>query len=104
MPTPHYWKIVYGNRLEKALGTGFQLVPANRDQWPRLKTPGFSTGALGFHWYRLERPSGTKEAATLTQGGSPFGTGWSFQPVPMTFSIFSQIQFCLLYLLLFILL
>ena len=69
------------------------------------KTPGFSTGALGFHWYRLEITAGTKEAATLTQGGNPFGTGWSFQPVPMTFSFFfSQIQFCLLYLLLFILL
>ena len=90
--------------MEKALGTGFQPVPANRDQWPRLKTPGFSTGALGFYWYRLERPTGTKEAAPLTQGGSPFGTSWSFQPVPMIFSLFSQIQFCLLYLLLFILL
>jgi len=31
----------------------------------------------------LERPTGAKAAATLTQGGSPFGTGWSFQPVPM---------------------
>jgi hypothetical protein len=30
----------------------------------------------------MERPTGTKEAATLTQGGSLFGTGWSFQPVP----------------------
>ena len=66
----------------------FQPVPRNRDQWPRLKTPGFSTGALGFHWYRLERPTGTKEAATLMQGGSPFGTGWYFQPVPITFSLF----------------
>ena len=66
-------------------------MPRNRDQWPRLKTPGFSTGALGFHWYRLETPTGTKEAATLTQGGSPFGTGWSFQPVPMTFSFIFRI-------------
>ena len=65
-----------------------QPVPRNRDQWPRLKTPGFPTGGLGFHWYRLETPTGTKEAATLTQGGSPFGTGWSFQPVPMTFFLF----------------
>jgi hypothetical protein len=63
-------------------------VPRNHDQWPRLKTPDFSTGALGFHWYRLETPTGTKETATLTQGGSPFGTGWFFQPVPMTFSLF----------------
>ena len=62
-------------------------MPRNRDHWPRLKTPGFSTGALGFHWYRLERPTGTKEAATLTQGGIPFGTSWSFQPVPMTFPL-----------------
>ena len=65
-----------------------QPVPRNRDQWPRLKTPGFLTGALGLHWYRLETPTGTKEATTLTQGGSPFGTGWSFQPVPMIFSLF----------------
>ena len=54
------------NRLEKTLAPVFQPVSANRDQWPRLKTPGFSTGALGFHWYRLGRPAGTKEAATLT--------------------------------------
>ena len=60
-------------------------MPRNRDQWSRLKTPGFSTGALGFYWYRLETPTDTKEAATLRQGGSPFGTGWSFQPVPMSF-------------------
>ena len=73
-----------------ALGTGFPTVPANRDQWPRPKTPSFSTGALGFHWYRLERPTSTKEAATLTQGGSPFGTSWSFQLVPMTFSLFPE--------------
>ena len=63
-------------------------MPRNRDHWPRLKTPGFSTGALGLHWYRLETPTGTKEATTLTQGGSPFGTGWYFQPVPMTFFFF----------------
>ena len=81
---------------KRAMGTGwkgpqapvFQPVPANQDQWPRLKTPGFSTGALGFHWYRLKRPTGTKEAGTLTQGGSFFDTGWSFQLVPMTFSLF----------------
>ena len=80
-------------------------MPRNRDQWPRLKTSGFSTGALAFHWYRLETPTDTKEVATLTQGGSPFGTGWSFQPVPINFfNFFPQIQFCLLYLLLFILL
>jgi hypothetical protein len=30
----------------------------------------------------LGKPTGTKQAATLTQAGSPFGTGWSFQPVP----------------------
>jgi len=35
------------------------------------------------HWYRLERPTGTKGAATLRQRGSLFGTGWTFQPVPM---------------------
>ena len=77
--------------MEKALGTGFQPVPANRDQWPHPRTPGFSPGTLGIHWYRLERPTGTKETVTLTQAGSPFGTGWSFQPVPMTFPfIFSN--------------
>ena len=27
------------------------------------------------HWYRLERPTGTKGAATLRQRGSLFGTG-----------------------------
>ena len=32
---------------------GQRHVPRNRDQWPRLKTPGFPTGAFGFHWYRL---------------------------------------------------
>ena len=36
-----------------------QPVPRNHDQWPRLKTPGFSTGALGLHWYRLVFPTGT---------------------------------------------
>jgi len=44
---------------KRALGTGWerpkapvsQPVPRNRDHWPLLKTPGFSTGALGFHWY-----------------------------------------------------
>ena len=59
---------------KRALGTGreglkapvSQPVLRNRDQWSRLKTPGFSTGALDFHWYRLERPTGTTEAATLT--------------------------------------
>jgi len=35
------------------------------------------------HWYQFERPTGTKGAATLRQCGSRFGTGWSFQPVPM---------------------
>ena len=35
------------------------------------------------HWYRLERTTGTKGAATLRLRGSLFGTGWSFQPVPM---------------------
>ena len=34
------------------------------------------------HWYRLERPTDTKGAATLRQRGSLFGTGWCFQPVP----------------------
>ena len=43
-----------------------QPVPRNRDHWPLLKTPDFSTGALGLHWYRFEIPAGTKEAATLT--------------------------------------
>jgi len=52
--------------LRKAKGTGFPTVPRNRDHWPLLKTPGFSTGALGFHWYQLEIPAGTKEASTLT--------------------------------------
>ena len=35
------------------------------------------------HWYRLERPTGTKGAASLRQRGSLCGTGWYFQPVPM---------------------
>ena len=39
------------------------------------------------HWYRLERPTGTKETATLMQAGSPFGTGWFFQLVPMSYGI-----------------
>ena len=43
-----------------------RLELRNRDHWPLLKTPGFSTGALGFHWYRLEIPAGTKEASMLT--------------------------------------
>ena len=34
-------------------------------------------------WYRLEIPTGTKEAARLRQRGSLKGTGWFFQPVPM---------------------
>ena len=79
-----------------AMGTGwkhpsapvFQPVPPNRDQWRLPKTPGISSGALGFHWHRLEIPTGAKAAAMLTQGGSPFGTGWSFQPVSMIFSLF----------------
>ena len=72
-----------------ALGTGFPTGSPNRDQWARSKTPSFSPGALGIHWYRLERPTGTTEAATLMQAGSPFGTGWSFQPVPMRFPLYS---------------
>ena len=56
------------------------------------------------NWYRLEIATGTKGAATLRQRGSLFGTGWYFQPVSITFSLFFQIQVCLLYLLLFILL
>ena len=71
----------------------FQPIPPNRDQWPR-PTPG----ALGTHWYQLERPTDTEEAATLTQAGSHFGTGWSFQPVPMSFPYFAQIQFCFLFI------
>ena len=71
----------------------FQLILPNRDHWSRPKTPGFSPVTLGTHWYRLERSTGNKEAATLMQAGSPFGTGWSFQPVPMSFSYFDQIQF-----------
>ena len=59
---------------KRALDTGWegpkapvsQPVPRNRDHWTRLKAPGFSTGALGFYWYRLEITAGTKEAATLT--------------------------------------
>ena len=86
------------------MGTSWKPVPKYRDQWPRPKTPGFSPGALETHWYWLERPTGTKEADTLTQAGSPFGTGWSFQPLPMSFFYFDQIQFCLFYLLLFIIL
>ena len=35
------------------------------------------------HWHWLERQTGTIGAATLRQRGSLFGTGWSFQPVPM---------------------
>ena len=35
------------------------------------------------HWYQLEKPTGTKRATSLHQRGSLFGTGWSFQPVPM---------------------
>ena len=80
------------------MGTGWKPVPKYRDQWPRPKTPGFSPGALETHWYWLERPTGTKEAATLTQAGSPFGTGWSFQLVPMSFPYFAQIQFCFLFI------
>jgi len=33
-------------------------------------------------WYRLEIPTGTKEAARLCQRGNLKGTGWFFQPVP----------------------
>ena len=59
---------------KQAMGTGWkrsyapvlQPVPANRDQWPRPRTPGFSPGALGIHWYQLERPTSTKETAMLT--------------------------------------
>jgi len=43
--------------------------------WEKKKEKG--------HWYRLERPTGTKGAATLHQRGNPFSTGWTFQPVPM---------------------
>ena len=97
-----------GTTRKYAMGTGwkrvFQPVPPNQDQWCHPKTPGFSPGALGIHWYRLERPTITTEAATLTQAGSPFGTGWSFQLVPMIFPPISQILFYLFYLLLFILL
>ena len=81
------------NRLWEPVGKGLRHRFSNR--FPQtetngivFKTPGFSIGALCFHWYRLEIPTGTKEVATLTQGGSPFGTGWYFQPVPMTFSLF----------------
>ena len=38
------------------------------------------------------------------QAGGSFDTGWSFQLVPMSFFYFVQIQICLFYLLLFILL
>ena len=47
---------------------------------------GFGKKGKG-HWYRLEIPTGTKGAATLRQRDILFGTGWSFQPVPMTFSL-----------------
>ena len=53
----------------------FQPVPPNRDQWRDSETLGFSPGALGTHWYWLERPTGTTEAAMPTQADSPFGTG-----------------------------
>ena len=76
--------------MEMALETCFPAGSPILDQWPQSNTPGFSPGALGIHWYRLEIPTGTTEAATLTQAGSPFGTGWSFQPVPMRFPLFSS--------------
>ena len=69
----------------------FHLVPANRDQLPLSKAPDFSPGALDTHWYCLERPTETKKTATLMQAGSPFGTGWSFQPVRMSFPYFVKI-------------
>ena len=34
-------------------------------------------------WYRLEIPTGTKEAARLRQRCSLKGIGWFFQPVPI---------------------
>ena len=101
----HYWKTGYGNRLEKTLGTGF---PTGSRQ-PRPMASSLDTGYLtrclrhplvpvrksnryqrGCHtdakcqplWYRLVFPTGTNDL----------------------FSFFFQIQFCLLYLLLFILL
>ena len=80
------------------------MVPQNRDPWGLSRTPGILTGALGNHWYPLERPTGTLEAATLTQASSLFGTYWCFQPVPKSLTYLSQIQFYLFYLLLFILL
>ena len=35
-------------------------------------------------WYQLEIPTGTKEATRWRQRGSLKGTGWFFQPVPMS--------------------
>ena len=69
----------YITTRKRPLGTGWerpkapvsQPVPRNRDHWPLLKTPGFSTGVLGFHWYRLEIPTGTKEASTLRKVAAP---------------------------------
>ena len=67
------------NRLETVLGTGFQPVPPNRDQWRHPKTSGFSPGALGIHWYRLERPTDTNEFFSL------------FCPNPVLFVLFINV-------------
>jgi hypothetical protein len=79
------------------------LRTQNRDQWGPSRTPGILPDALGKHKYRLERQTGTFETAPLTQASSLFGTGWSFQPVPLCFYHFFRFQFYLIYLLLFIL-
>ena len=86
-----------GTGWKRPLAPILQPVPPNRYHWRDPKTPDFSPGALGIHWYRLEIPTGTTEAATLTQAGSPFGTGWYqcgfplFSPNPILFVLFITI-------------
>ena len=65
------------------------MPKAFSNRFPQTKTNGIALR------HRVFQPvpyasigTGTTEAAMLTQGGSPFGTGWYFQPVPMTFSFF----------------
>ena len=82
------------------VGRGLRHQISNR--YPETETKGvglghcvFQPSVLHYLWYRLESPTSTTEAATLTQAGTPFVTDFPFQPVPKSFTHFPIIQFFL---------
>ena len=100
----HYWKTDYGNQLEMTLSTGFSTGFRKPRPMRSAYGIGFFIRCLSHSLVSVGKTNQYHRGCHADASWQPFGTGWSFQPIPMSFLYFNQIQFWLFCLLLFILL